>query len=76
MTALKERLESAEGNKERSIGKRYHEIFESATLSFVGRVAALRKFSSDYAESPYAALAKNKLTDLESQNSSSISDKK
>ena len=75
MTALKERLDSADGRKEQAIGKRYQAIFDSATLSFASRVAALKKFSGDNSASPYAALAQKKLTDLESQKPSSLSGK-
>ena len=76
LTALKERLDSAEGRKEQSLGKRYQAILDSPTMSFASRVAALKKFVSDNSASPYAALAQKNLVELESQMPSPVSGKK
>ncbi len=76
MTELKERLDSAEGRKEQAIGKRYQAIVNSPTLSFVGRISALKKFAGDNSTSPYAALAQKMQVDMESQKPPSLGDKK
>lgn len=65
ISALKERLDSAEGKKEQAIGKRYQTILDASTMSFVSRMAALKKFATDNAASPYAELAQKRLTEME-----------